>query len=778
MNFRTIENFRLKDWEKIDKLIIDWEPDLFLSADWTYKTVIWPWFWDMLKSENLYWLTDYSEARDNLSVYSETEVNNIISNLDFAATEHTHEIDDISWLQDELNSKADLDWATFTWDISADNLSWINTWDQNAEWVEYDNTTSWLTAIDIQSAIDELWSEKANKNTTITINWDAQDLDWNLDFNVAWQNLTKSWLIAGEAMSALQVYHNYKYWNQTVATTKKIYRKVAFKNFKWSWISWNTFTTFLSKTWTPTVDLKYRLETDNAGKPSWTLIDVNAYWSISQASLTTSLVQTTCTLNWSITTSLNNIWLVLETDTADSTNYYNIWVWTWDEFSSYIYDWSDWVNEWTWLNETFWAYGWTYTNTTLTVEYFFTPSVNWILKTSSWRQWQSMELIRVSDSVVIWNWSFSASTYTFNLPVQSWVQYKLKHMSSSTYATVERWNNGTLTVPSIKTNFTLNSVFLNWAPMSSNRREQISAIQIAPNSTTIKNENININTNIFQLDLNRISKANDTLRLKVDWIVNNNVIQYWDFSWSFEWIIWWFTWLIWWDILTSTGFNVTQWTWATYYTDLNAWVAQPPIWQKFTPTNKIKLTNIQAYTNNSTIRTYRIDLFQWWTKISESVNTSVNVSSEWYVTFNFTNNIILNSWVEYEFRLIYISSSSPNYWNWAYNTTSLIWWNMTLWWVDQAWDMRYILNWFVVLSSQIWDLIYLQDDGTIWLIPWTNKLVVWKIFSNTEIELSQRINWETSITATTWSVVPWNAQWYITINIPWLGNKKIPYWGV
>jgi len=34
----------------------------------------WTWTWDMLKSENLSWLTDYWVARDNLDVYSTTEV--------------------------------------------------------------------------------------------------------------------------------------------------------------------------------------------------------------------------------------------------------------------------------------------------------------------------------------------------------------------------------------------------------------------------------------------------------------------------------------------------------------------------------------------------------------------------------------------------------------------------------------------------------------------------------------------------------------------------------
>ncbi len=57
-----------------------------------------------------------------------------------------------TWGETESTIKAKL-WIT--------TLSWTNTWDQDLSWL-------------------------ALKSTTITINWDTQDLDWDLDFTNVW----------------------------------------------------------------------------------------------------------------------------------------------------------------------------------------------------------------------------------------------------------------------------------------------------------------------------------------------------------------------------------------------------------------------------------------------------------------------------------------------------------------------------------------------------------------------------------------------------------------
>lgn len=64
-----------------------------------------------------------------------------------------------------------------------------------------------------------------------------------------------------------------------------------------SGVAGNTLKLALKKFTSPSVNLNVRLETDNAGVPSGTLIDPNATATIAPASLTTSLADTTLTLS-------------------------------------------------------------------------------------------------------------------------------------------------------------------------------------------------------------------------------------------------------------------------------------------------------------------------------------------------------------------------------------------------------------------------------------------------------------------------------------------------
>lgn len=97
-------------------------------------------------------------------------------------------------------------------------------------------------------------------------------------------------------------------------------------------VSANTLKLSLKKFVSPWVDLKLRIETDNAGSPSWSLVDANATATITAASLTTSLVDTTVTLAWSITIAKwTKVWLVLfagtyGSETVNGTNYFGVGV--------------------------------------------------------------------------------------------------------------------------------------------------------------------------------------------------------------------------------------------------------------------------------------------------------------------------------------------------------------------------------------------------------------------------------------------------------------------
>ena len=85
---------------------------------------------------------------------------------------------------------------------------------------------------------------------------------------------------------------------------------------------------------------------------------------------------------------------------------------------------------------------------------------------------------------------------------------------------------------------------------------------------------------------------------------------------------------------------------------------------------------------------------------------------------------------------------------------------------------------WLLTSNNIWDPVYLQDDASIDVTPWSNTIVVWKIFSDTEIEFINKLIWEISTTATTGSVSLWNAVWYIEQNIAGIGIVKIPYYNI
>ena len=96
-----------------------------------------------------------------------------------------------------LSAKANLSWANFTWDISANNLSWTNTWDQTAVTVPYTNTTSWLTSTDVQNAIDELDGilDQLDAAVILKWTWDASvwTFPWGWVAQAWWSYIVSVW---------------------------------------------------------------------------------------------------------------------------------------------------------------------------------------------------------------------------------------------------------------------------------------------------------------------------------------------------------------------------------------------------------------------------------------------------------------------------------------------------------------------------------------------------------------------------------------------------------
>ena len=112
----------------------------------------------------------------------------------------------------------------------------------------------------------------------------------------------------------------------------------------------STFKLSLKKFVSPSSDLHIRLETDDGtGKPSGTPVDaVNAVATVTSASLTTSLADTTCTWAWTFTqpaagTVLHYVLYVgtYGSETINSTNYYGLGYSTKDTTTRWtmVYDW-------------------------------------------------------------------------------------------------------------------------------------------------------------------------------------------------------------------------------------------------------------------------------------------------------------------------------------------------------------------------------------------------------------------------------------------------------
>lgn len=183
----------------------------------------------------------------------------------------------------------------------------------------------------------------------------------SVSFPIAWSRLSyivwsqNGWDVASTAYNIVSIETQevacQKIWDIAKNTRGSI-------PFIWSGVLWNTFNLALKKFVSPWVSLGIRIETDNAGEPSWTLIDPNATATIAAAWLTTTLASTLVTLAGNITVPRwDLVHAVLYAgnygaETVNSTNYYGVGyaplnTTTRDDLSTF--NWSVWEN-WLWSN--------------------------------------------------------------------------------------------------------------------------------------------------------------------------------------------------------------------------------------------------------------------------------------------------------------------------------------------------------------------------------------------------------------------------------------------
>lgn len=187
-DFRTIETFRLVDWEKIDAITIDWSPSRFLAEDWEYRQPTWPWLWDMS-----------SEIYD--------------PNL------RESEVAFLSW------------WNTFTWN----QWIWINP--TRLLHISWDN---WNSPIRINnsfiSTAEPWWTVK---NIKITNNVFEDASIWNcVDNTMWWWVLQMEWATT-DANSAVSLRYRNAWSASNTSPSSKLRIIWTWELWLWSnWVSW------------------------------------------------------------------------------------------------------------------------------------------------------------------------------------------------------------------------------------------------------------------------------------------------------------------------------------------------------------------------------------------------------------------------------------------------------------------------------------------------------------------------------------------------------------
>jgi len=142
-----------------------------------------------------------------------------------------------------------------------------------------------------------------------------------------WQ-LVDSTYMAGETITAWQCVFLETWPTTAQATTKQNISdvdgntRVSFP-FIGTWVASSSFKVNVCKTGTghnaSGQDLGFRLETDNSGSPSGTLVNPNAFGSIAPSALTTNLADTTIT--WTDTAWTDAHWVTLNVTEASQTAY-------------------------------------------------------------------------------------------------------------------------------------------------------------------------------------------------------------------------------------------------------------------------------------------------------------------------------------------------------------------------------------------------------------------------------------------------------------------------
>lgn len=250
--------------------------------------------------------------------------------------------------------------------------------------------------------------------------------------------------------------------------------------------------------------------------------------------------------------------------------------------------------------------------------------------------------------------------------------------------------------------------------------------------------------------------VDENINIILTWIENNK-------TWLNIWQDYYLSWTL------STQTQEQPFSFATFWPSNLTWN-----WQTMQWSTNWSLQNVNYFLTVPVWTTFVCDVYEWWfwwTLIWTSSNSYNSVWSKDLASFNF-------SWISIKSNTTYFMDlriTSSNWQNWDVHRNS--WNNYPNW-------TAYI-NW----SAQSVDLYFSATISNNWTWPWTitnddsslsNTVKVWTSISSTELEVRKNfedIIWNISTNATTWSILLWNAVWYITLNINWI-PKKIPYYDI
>jgi len=281
--------------------------------DWGFSNPV-IWYWKAEDTVAWAWVAQFS-ARSRWTLASPTIVQDwdvLASNIacwfdwtDFAISSRIdHEVDWTPWTDDmpwAISFKVSPDWSQIpaeamrisqdknvtmewdldvTWDISANNLSWTNTWDQDLSWLalktnvlELDNTTPFTPDADYEPATKKYvddnawgwgWSVTTLWGTTIywnlpdteqviasyyaTQDWTTTNFTYDADIISTWSDATIVVKKDGVSIWTITITNWTSTWTLTVSSTFVRWNKFTFHWTWWSSVAGGNYTLWMNIT--------------------------------------------------------------------------------------------------------------------------------------------------------------------------------------------------------------------------------------------------------------------------------------------------------------------------------------------------------------------------------------------------------------------------------------------------------------------------------------------------------------------------------------------------